>query len=46
MKIRLVNVVSENLSEFNEEKLDREATVAKFATVQLEGGRQVSREIE
>lgn len=29
--------MSENPSEFNEEKLDRGATVANFATVQLFG---------
>ena len=31
---------------FKEGELDREATVAKFATVQMEGGREVTREIE
>ena len=31
---------------FAEGELQREATVAKFATVQIEGNRRVSREIE
>ncbi len=31
---------------FEEGELKPEATVAKFATVQTEGGREVSREIE
>ncbi|GHU90471.1 toxin Fic [Clostridia bacterium] len=31
---------------FNENELDRNSTVAKFATVQNEGGRQVERDIE
>jgi hypothetical protein len=31
---------------FKEGELDKDATVAKFATVQIEGGREVNREIE
>ncbi|RMD99146.1 MAG: virulence factor, partial [Bacteroidetes bacterium] len=31
---------------FKEGELDKDATVAKFATVQIEGGREVTREIE
>jgi hypothetical protein len=34
------------LNVFEERELKRDATVAKFATVQKEGGREVSREIE
>lgn len=41
------SVVSRHLRNiFKEGELDRAATVAKNATVQLEGGRQVRREIE
>jgi prophage maintenance system killer protein len=41
------SVISRHLNKvFKEGELDRTATVAKFATVQAEGGREVKREIE
>ncbi len=41
------SVISRHLRNvFDSEELDRKATVAKFATVQDEGGRDVAREIE
>ncbi len=41
------SVISRHLNNiFKEGELEKNATVAKFATVQLEGTRQVSREIE
>ena len=41
------SVISKHLkSIYDDAELTREATVAKYATVQLEGGREVTREIE
>ena len=41
------SVISKHIKNvFEEGELKPEATVAKFATVQTEGGREVSREIE
>jgi hypothetical protein len=41
------SVISKHIKNvFEEREVPREATVAKFATVQLEGGREISREIE
>lgn len=41
------SVISRHISNiFKEKELDIEATVAKFATVQSEGGREVERNIE
>ncbi|HMG11558.1 MAG TPA: RhuM family protein [Gemmatimonadaceae bacterium] len=41
------SVISRHIANvFEEGELDRGATVAKFATVQREGGREVTREIE
>lgn len=41
------SVVSRHINNiFNEGELDRNPTVAKFATVQVEGNRQIQREIE
>ena len=42
-----VPTISEHLASiFESEELDREATVRKFRTVQVEGDREVAREIE
>ncbi len=43
---RNVGVVSRHIKNTFEEELDRVSTVANFATVQKEGNRKVSREIE
>lgn len=41
------SVISRHISKiFRENELDRDSTVAKFATVQKEGGREIEREIE
>ena len=41
------SVISKHIKNiFNEGELKPEATVAKFATVQTEGGREVARDIE
>lgn len=44
---RSKSVISRHINNiFRDEELERSAVVAKFATVQLEGGREVEREIE
>lgn len=41
------SVISRHISSiYNEGELIRNATVAKYATVQKEGGREISRDIE